>query len=62
MEKIIRFIAGFFVSISILMVLGGIVLMLIGLYGGNANAGWLGVILTIIGPVVGVTATKIQIK
>lgn len=62
MEKIIRFIAGFFVSISILMVLSGIVLMLIGLYSGNANAGWLGVILTIIGPVVGVTATKIQIK
>lgn len=62
MEKIIRFIAGFFVSISILMVLNGIVLMLIGLYDGNANAGWLGVILTIIGPVMGAAATKIQIK
>ena len=62
MEKIISFVVGFFVSISILMVLSGIVLMLIGLYGGNANAGWLGVILTIIGPVVSAAATKIQIK
>ena len=44
------------------MVLNGIVLMLIGLYDGNANAGWLGVILTIIGPVMGAAATKIQIK
>lgn len=62
MEKLIRFVVGFFVSISVLMVLSGIVLMLIGLYDGNANAGWLGVILTIIGPVVGTAATKIQIK
>lgn len=62
MKKLIRFVVGFFLSISILMVLSGIVLMLIELYGGHANDGWLGVILTIIGPVVGVTATKIQIK
>lgn len=62
MEKLIKFIVGFFLSISILMVLSGIILMLIGLYGGNANDGWLGVILAIIGPVIGATAVKIQIK
>lgn len=62
MEKLIRFVVGFFLSISILMVLSGIVLMLIGLYDGYANDGWLGVTLAIIGPVIGATATKIQIK
>ena len=62
MEKIISFIVGFFVSISILMVLSGIVLMLIGLYNGNSADGRLGVILAIIGPIVGAAATKIQIK
>lgn len=62
MKKLIRFVVGFFLSISILMVLSGIVLMLIGLYDGNANAGWLGVTLAIIGPVVGAATVKIQIK